>query len=74
MTYLKFLFTKRVWAVIVCLLIIMFLTVGLPSNTGWHTVREIENSTERFFAILLLITIAVASLLQVHNEFKRPKK
>jgi hypothetical protein len=73
MNYLKFLWTRK-WAIVVVALVIMFLTVGLPSNTGWHSVKEIEDGKERFGAILLLVAIAAMSLLQVNNEFQRGKK
>jgi hypothetical protein len=76
MNYLKFLLTRK-WAVVVVALILLLLTVGLPSYNGeWalHSVREIESGKERFCAILLLVAVASLSLLQVNNEFQRPKK
>lgn len=76
MNYLKFLLTRK-WAIVVVALIIMLLTVGLPSYNGeWsmHTIREIESPLERFGAILFLLAVAGLSLLQVFNEYKRPMK
>jgi len=76
MNYLKFLLTRK-WAIVVVALVTMLLTVGLPSYNGewaFHSVREIESPLERFGAIVLLLAVAGLSLLQVFNEYKRPRK
>lgn len=73
--YLKFLFTKRPWAVIVNIFVLAFLTVGLPSynNGSWevHNVWDIEEVTTSVFLALFILIVGVASLFQVHDEFVR---
>jgi len=76
MNYLKFLLTRK-WAIAVVALILLLLTVGLPSYNGeWsmHTIREIENPFLRIGTVVFLLIVAGASLAQVYNEFKRPMK
>jgi hypothetical protein len=74
MDYFKFLFTKRPKSAAAIIIALLLLTVGLPSNTGWHTISEIEDVRQRFGFGLLIVLFIVGMLLQVLNEFNRPKK
>jgi hypothetical protein len=74
MNYLKFLFTKRIFSAVAVIIALILLTVGLPSNTGWHNLSEIENDKERFGFGLLIVAFIGGMLLQVNNEFQRGKK
>ena len=72
--YLTHMVKKSKWCIIVTVAVLMLLTVGLPSNTGWHNIREIESKREMFGAILLLVATVALSWLQVYNEYSRPRK
>jgi len=75
MKYLKFLFYKRSWAVIVNLFILAFLTVGLPtfnSDGSWevNNLWDIEELWVKVFLGIFIIGVGISALLQVNNEFK----
>jgi Na+(H+)/acetate symporter ActP len=77
MDYFKFLFTKRPKSAAAIIIAILLLTVGLPHLSGrevtWHTISEIEDARQRFGYGLLIVGFIVGMLLQVLNEFNRPK-
>lgn len=72
--YLNYMVKNSKWCIAVTVAVLMLLTIGLPSNTGWHSIREIEDKREMFGAILLLVATVALSWLQVYNEYSRPKR
>ncbi len=75
--YLTFLFTKRLWAVVVNAFILLFFTIGLPSyyHNEWivTTIWDIEGTTSNGLISLFLVLTGIACLLQVYDEFKNNK-
>jgi hypothetical protein len=75
MKYLKFLFTKRFWAVVVNIVILLFFTIGLPSYSydEWivSNLWDIEEPIYKILFGVLILGTGIASLLHVYDEFKR---
>jgi hypothetical protein len=73
-SYLNFLFTKRIKTAIIVIILLIFSTYGAPSNTGWHSVSEIEEPLLRESFRLFINLVTIALLFQVNSEFLRPKQ
>jgi hypothetical protein len=69
--YFNHLLKNGKWSIFLTIAILMLLTFGLPSNTGWHSVREIEDVRQMWGFIFFGLAIVVLSWLQVYNEYKR---